>query len=352
MPTVGNLNASLTANDNGFSAILKSGANNTDKLGEAFKKNTSHTVNFNAKMLESRKAIGLFSNVIGTSTGSLMHYIHAFHLAGPAIGGAIASLLAYKELQSNAEEEQNSYKKSIDEFYASMKKLRDFGKPENPYAKIDADIEEAGKKLKEHTDKIKEMKSVYGLLGGAMETIWYKSSDVWMNRFKDEQTMVRQARAELERLREMRSKGVTGAQHNAEGSHTHTESLVRTAELGVFKLEHSPLAANNPMLIESKQQTALQRQIAFNLANQGRETPESKAIAKRIEDGFKDPGKSLMAKHEPFNQINETFENIRKNTAINPNGDTFAKTDHSVIFLEKIHGVLTQMSTQTPAGAY
>ena len=126
MATVGELNARLTANDNGFQAALNTGATQVEKLGGTFNKNQGAFINFNAKMLESRRALGTLAATLGTSVGPILHLTHAFGTFGITAGAAAASIMVLREAFSGLALDQQKFNAENKKFVEFEKQLRHF----------------------------------------------------------------------------------------------------------------------------------------------------------------------------------------------------------------------------------
>ena len=221
MPTVGELNAKLTATDAGFKATLNTGAAQVDKLGGTVNANQGHFIKFNAHMLESRKVLGTFAALAGTSAGPLMHLAHAFG----AFGVAGAAVLFSVETIRGAMERMD---KDIKDAAESSKKFHDGWKNFN-LQNVGAEFA----RLRTERLGLEEQVSAAGRF-----TSWQTAAETQQKRDRIEGIKTEE-RLLTEQYKNMQAKG---------GVH-HVESAVKNAELGVFKLEHSE---QSPQVVEQQ----------------------------------------------------------------------------------------------------
>lgn len=220
MATVGTLNTALIATDNGFSATLNSGASKVNDFAKNVNKNTGAFINFNAKILESRRAISLLASAAGTSVAPIMHLIHSFGVFGSSAGAAIASFLIIKEV---IEAQTEALKKSTDEankFHAAWN---------------DTDIHKIGDELTRL--KQLQMQLQYensGVLGAIRAKIGI-----------DSRGELEQVTSEINRktklYQDLREKGLL-TQGEKHGGIESILSTVRTGDLGTFHLEHTAVS--------------------------------------------------------------------------------------------------------------
>ena len=251
MPSVGNLNSSLTMTDNGFSATLNTGAVKASQFGKTINSGTQSFATFNMKALESRRAISLMAATAGASTGPLMHFMHAFTIGGPIIGGAIASILLLREVFESEAAAAEKAAKNTDEFHKVMQDIKN-GK---------ADIHEIGAeftKLKqEQNDLSDSAKKWYDILG----ITW----DSQAQRIEEIDVDMKKLTAEYLRMSGYMDR--------------HIGAATQGRELGVLRLEHTMQARNaDPMLEEAKKQTNLLQQLADKkMARGGYDMPQERA---------------------------------------------------------------------------
>jgi hypothetical protein len=228
MPSVGNLNASLTATDKGFNAVLNQGAQGVSKIGRTA--NDTSFVTFNAGVLKSRESLHLFSAATGIGASSLrllMHSIGAIPLPVLAAAAAFIAIKAAIDASSEALKNQNE----------EAKKFHDAWK--------DNDI---GSIAKENT----RLTQAYLT---ETESLW---AHYFRNIFFGQSQLGDQLESEIRRntlkYQTLLKSGGLGGPHKME-----IETAVKTGELGVFKLEHS---AQDPLLAEGKEHTKLLSLIA------------------------------------------------------------------------------------------
>jgi hypothetical protein len=230
--------------DNGFSATLNTGATQAQKFGQTVNNNAGYLVNFNAKSLESRRAIGTLAAAANVGAGSIMHYLHAFALFGPEVGAAVAAVLFLTETyKGQAERADEATKKNI-EFYNSMKKIREF---------------QTGVKETEAQAQVHEM----GKRFTAIQQERLLIRDSWWHFLttspKEDKQRLEELDAQFEQARKryQELKGMAGGFQER-----HLGTAVHGQQLGVLRLEHTMQSRDNPLLAEAQKQTALLQQIA------------------------------------------------------------------------------------------
>jgi len=238
MPTVGKLQAELTGTDTGFSAMLNTGAKGAENFGKTVNTGSSTLINFNAHALESRKTIGTFAAVAGTSAGPIMHLVHAVGAFGPALGGAIAGFLMIKESLETSERLTNENTAAAVRMTNAWKGLT--------LTNIGAEIRTVTNELRKAQDEQK-----------------YFEMNPFLPFGSDHSEIIADREAELKRLQgkyeELKS---AGSFIHGGGTH-HIETTVKAQELGVFKLEHDDY--KNPVVEEAKKHTELQQKMVADL---------------------------------------------------------------------------------------
>ena len=256
---VGNVRVNFTGSTGGLDASADSAASRIEAFGGTVNKSSGAFINFNTKMLESRRAIGLFAATVGTSVGPLMHFVHSFGILGPVVGGAVASLLVLKEVYSHLAEEQKRVTAENLDFINLQKRLREFETRITETA-AQKELNEIGKeatKIKQEQfdieNKIKTLNDV-SPIAGAAALLYYK------DRLDELNSQMKVTETQTKHLRDLMGRGFTGAQ--TPGVHR-IETAVKTSELGVFKLEHSQ---QSPQVVEQQKTNSLLAMMREDLA--------------------------------------------------------------------------------------
>ena len=249
MASVGVLNSSLTMTDNGFSATLNTGAAKAQQFGKTINTGSQSFIGFNAKTLESRKALGTMAMAAQTSAGSILHIVYAFQIFGPEVGAAIATIMVLNEVFSAEAAAAEKAAQSTAKFHQVMKDLKEFraGTKETEGQKKMHEIGEEFSRLRDERLELQKTIRPFGLDTGIR----------WQ--WGTKERLVENA-AEVKRL--------TANYNDLKSSmggfvERHLSHAVSGRELGVLRLEHTMQArSGDPMLTEAQKQTALLEQIA------------------------------------------------------------------------------------------
>ena len=216
--TVGNIKVNFTGDASSVAGAANQAAASIETFSGTVNRNQGHFIKFNTHMLESRKAIGLFANILGTSAGPLMHIVHTFGLLGSAAGGAVASLLLMREGYQQTTVEIKAASKEQLKFYDGLKNINT--------------LHEFGEQFTKIKDELREMQNP-GFLDMAKSLI-PGGTDAYLDKIRNKLTEQKHLHEEYKRF----LKGGAGEMQ-------HVQSAVKTQELGAFKNEHS---GQNPQI--------------------------------------------------------------------------------------------------------
>ena len=116
---VGTVRVNFTGGTGGLDASANTAAANIEAMGGTATAASGQFVHFNTHLLESRKTISTVAAVAGTSTGPLMHFVHAFGLLGPIVGAAAIGIMLWRDSVTDAMQRADEEAKKFKELMKS-----------------------------------------------------------------------------------------------------------------------------------------------------------------------------------------------------------------------------------------
>jgi hypothetical protein len=224
----GQASVSLSLNSAQFEAGIDNAANKLNGFADTATQSTGAFMHFNTHMLESRKAVGLFASVVGTSAGPLMHFVHAFGMLGSGAGGAVAGFMIFKEALNDIEERSNKVAAAIKGMSDSWKNLN--------LDNIGAQFKKNRDEQNELIDSLRNLQRWISVItpvwaGPAVEAVvpWLMGYTKQLNELEAAQNRL------TGKYKELRA-GIGGHQYG--GMASHIMKAVSGGQLGVLRLEH------------------------------------------------------------------------------------------------------------------
>ena len=240
------LRTTLTLNNGQFIAACDDSQARTGKFQNAVGGGTGNFVKFNTHMLTSRKTMHLMGEAAGVNLGMITRLAYGFGTLGIAATGAIAAMIAIREVVSSNTTDIKNAADKLKDFYTTVRDLRmeSEGLEFNKAAKA---LEKLGEKTEVLRKQMADMEgswitTIARMAGG--DTLLPDTAKVYLEKFsepyKSLQQGIKDAGKETDELKKKMGDPAIirkGSEHGGGGA-AHIGQAHYGNELGAYKAEH------------------------------------------------------------------------------------------------------------------